>query len=487
MHRFEFFPQTRNGWKPDLSSAILLGADGVPVRSDLRLDGNIIVCDSRNPDALALSLLWHVDGVGTVQLETTRLPARNEPYHLHLELVRHRLMRISTRREEWGLYDYPGMNGVAETIDRAQDGFIRAMQSMPDGVAAAKSADEAIALSVASSEEMCRFHAGVFLSRRKQSAALTRNYFGVAVSPIVAKTAGKIKLSDLFGFARVPTIWRDIQRKEQSVSYDSTDALVKLCAREGLPLRAGPLLNFGVQSVPDWMYIWENDYDAITEFAKEHVRRTVQRYAGQINSWIVASGLHNESVLTFNFEQIMELTRMAASITKQAAPRAQIVLELTQPWGEYYARNPRTVPPLLYAEMAAQSGIPFDAFGLQLLFGLDSEGFHLRDMMQIASLVDRLANLGKPIQLSAVAFPSAPGGGGMPAAGWTEQSQADWVGALGELALSRPYVENVCLQTLVDSPSAVVPHSGLLREDLSPKPAIERIARFRQGLVGDGK
>lgn len=484
MHRFAFFPSGNAKFRPDVSSAILLGADGVPVRGEIHVDGSNIVCESRNPDALALSILWPVDGVGTIQLETTRLPARDEPYHLNIELARHRLMRISSRREEWGLYDFPGMNGIATKVDDAQAAFVGAMQALPDTAAAAKLADRAIALAVMSSEEMCRFHAGVFLSRRKQSTSLVRGFFGTSVNALVGKTVGKIKLGDLFGFARIPFVWRDIQRKEQASTYDTHDALVKLCAKEGLPLRSGPLLNFGVQFIPDWMYIWENDYEAIAEFAKEHVRRTVQRYAGQISSWVVAGGLHNESVFPLNFEQIMELTRMAATITKQSAPRSQIVLELTQPWGECYARNPRTVPPLLYAEMATQSGISFDAFGLQLLFGIDSEGFHLRDQLQITSVIDRLANLGKPIQLTAVAYPSSGGKGGEPHGGWSEEAQADWISTLGELALSRPYVESICIQTLVDSPSAVVPFSGLLREDLTPKPAIERIAKFRQGMIG---
>lgn len=137
MHRFAFFPNGNTNFRPEITSAILLGADGVPVRGEIHLDGTNIVCESRNPDALALSILWPVEGVGTIQLETTRFPARDEPYHLNIELARHRLMRISSRREEWGLYDFLGMNGIATKVDDAQAAFVSAMQALPDNVSAA--------------------------------------------------------------------------------------------------------------------------------------------------------------------------------------------------------------------------------------------------------------------------------------------------------------------------------------------------------------
>jgi hypothetical protein len=47
-------------------------------------------------------------------------------------------------------------------------------------------------------------------------------------------------------------------------------------AAAGLGLRGGPLLNFGIRSVPDWMYIWEHDFEAIYDAAREHGNRALQ-------------------------------------------------------------------------------------------------------------------------------------------------------------------------------------------------------------------
>lgn len=487
MLKFVCYPEGGDRPLPDMRGAYLIGIDEVPVRGDLRLNGNTIICESRNQEPLGISVLWPVKDYGTVQLQTTRLPLRDEPYHLHIELVRHRLMRISTKREEWGLFDYPGVEEIAARIDHASALFLEALQRTDDPPAAARLADRALALAVGASEELCRFHASVFISRRRQAGGFGRAFLGVSIAPAVPPQALIKRFPEVFDLVRIPFVWRDIQPDQQSVRYDAIDKWVRTCSKAGLSVHGGPVLNFGVQFVPDWMHVWENDYEAIFGFAREHVRRTVQRYAGRIGTWVVASGLHADNVFSFNFEQTIDLTRMAASISRQAAPRAQIVLDLTQPWGEYFARNQLTAPPLLYAEMAVQSGISFDAFGLQCVFGLDSEGFHLRDMLQISSLIDRLANLGKPIHITAVAVPSDAAAAGAADRPWSESAQADWLADFSAIALSKPYVESICLQTLTDGVCTGIPAGGVLHADLTPKPAFDRLAETRRALLGGAR
>lgn len=491
MHRFSCYPTQEHKPPISLHGAHLLGSDNVPVRAEIQWRKNEIRCTPRTRDPVGLSLLWPVKGFGAVQLQTTRLPAREKPYHLHLELARHQLMRISVKREEWGLFDYSGMDEVAARIDRARDFFIQALQQVEDPAATARLADEALAVGLWAAEEMSRFHASVFLARRQQSGGFTCPFLGVAVPAATANVALARRIADVFDFVRIPFIWRDIQPTEQDPRYDVLEAAFKTCSGTGLSLRGGPLLSFGVRSVPDWMYIWENDFEAIYEAAREHVERTVRRCAKQVSSWIVVSGLQADNVFSFSFEQIMELTRMAAAVTKQAAPRSQVLIDLNQPWGEYYARNQQTVPPLLYADMAVQSGINFDGFGLQFLFGVGSEGYHLRDPFQISSLIDKLANLGKPLHLTALGAPSAmpdgSAGNAAPSgqwhAPWSDQVQADWLTTLCEIALSKPYVETICFQPLVDGTDDVIAHGGLLREDHTPKPALARLVELRNRLA----
>ncbi len=489
MHRFLCLPSPDLPYPPDLRGAHLVGADGVPLRAEIMWDRDAIRATPRMQDPVGLSLLWPVKGFGTVQLQTTRLPAREEPYNLHVELARHQLMRVTVKREEWGLFDFNGMEEIAAKVDRSRDEFIRALQHADDAERAARHADESLRIALWAAEEMAAFHASVFLKRRQSTGGFGRAFLGVTL-PDGCRSLPCAQFTELCDFVCVPFVWRSIRPTEHGPTWDALDACVKTCATAKLALRGGPLLAFGVRSVPDWMYIWENDFESIYEAAREHVEQCVRRYAKQFGSWIVASGLQADNVFGFSFEQMMELTRMAATVTKQIAPRSQVLIDLTQPWGEYYARNQQTIPPALYAEMAVQSGISFDGFGLQLLFGIDSDGFHLRDPFQVSALIDKLANLGKPLHITALGVPSVPaegGRGGQWHAPWSDEVQADWLVTLSEVALSKPYLETICLQPLVDSPDAVIPSGGLLKPGGQPKPAFARLTELRQRLIAPEK
>jgi threonyl-tRNA synthetase len=46
---------------------------------------------------------------------------RNEPYNLHVELARGRLMRISQKREDWGLFDFDEGESLSKRIALAHE------------------------------------------------------------------------------------------------------------------------------------------------------------------------------------------------------------------------------------------------------------------------------------------------------------------------------------------------------------------------------
>ena len=78
-------------------------------------------------------------------------------------------------------------------------------------------------------------------------------------------------------------------------------------------------------------------------------------------------------------------------------------------------------------------------------------------------------------------IPSPPTGGEWRGP-WSDEVQADWLVSLSEIALSKPYVETICLQPLIDDSEQVIASGGLLRADRTPKPAFERLVELRQRL-----
>ncbi|HNQ23925.1 MAG TPA: endo-1,4-beta-xylanase [Phycisphaerae bacterium] len=479
----------------DLAGAYLIGTDDVPLRADIAFKGGIITCQKRAPGPAGLALLWPVDGVGSVLLETVRVPERKRPYVLQVELARGRLMRLHQKIEDWGLLEYDEARPLLEQVAAGRNLLIQALQA-DDPAAAARFGEQALVCAVQAGEQLSRFHAGVLFARRKPTLATAKRTFGCRVGLGQPNEVYVERLRSAFDTATLPIVWRDIEPNEQSFNWKPTDTWVELLARQRVPMRGASLLSFQEANVPDWLYIWEHDFDTIRDLAFEHARRVLARYGQHVQMWDVISGIHADNCFTFNFEQLMELTRMAAALAKKAAPQCTAIVDLIAPWGEYYARNPRTIPPLLYADMVVQSGVNFDAFGLQFFFGPGVDGMFVRDMFQVSTMLDQFAKLGKPLYITAVQVPSGSvgaaeatgaGGTGRAAGGvwhvpWNEEVQAEWVQRFLEIALSKPFVEGVSWQALSDADRGRMPNGGLLRADLAPKRAYEAFLRTRTEL-----
>ena len=499
MLRFSVFTEGKPAKKLNLSSAYVVGSEQVPLRAEITFKNGTIVCTKRTAGPAAIALLWPVEDMGRVLLETTRLQEREAPYVLSVELLRGQLMRIQHKREEWGLFDGSLTRTFTEDLKQAGDLLIEGLKA-DDPVEAGRAADRALPLAVRAGEELSRYHAGLLLERRQQTGGFTRRVFGCQVNlDTSVEECGKY-LVDAVDFVTVPVCWKQIEPTEQNYNFKPIDTWVEWLAAHGIAMKGSALVAIQEHCVPDWLYIWEHDFDTIRELVVDHIKRVVSRYSPYIQVWDVISGIHAVQGFSFNFEQLIELTRLAVTTTKQIAPRSVAVIEVVAPWGEYYARNQRTIPPMLYLEMAIQSGINFDACGLQFCFGAGTDGMYVRDMFQISSILERFGSFGKPIHITAVQVPSgAAVGKGDPKApalkvtdggawheDWNETIQAEWFRDFCTIALSKPYVDSINWRELVD-PEAPGPHQlpngGLLRTDSTPKPAYNDLVALRKRIV----
>ncbi len=499
MLRFEVYNNGVPAKDIDLSGAYVFGQDMIPIRADLAAANGQVTCIKRVPGACGLALLWDAGSAGRFMLATTRLPERSKPYNLNLELARAQMMRIAQKREDWGLFDYADAEHLNREYDAVRKRFIAALQA-PDAAGAAVLADQALADGVTLGEKVALFHADIFLNRRKASGAtVTRTSFGCVIDLFSTTEPYQERLKETFDFINIPLPWKHTEPKERICKYTQIDTWINWGVRHRKPILAGPLLCFEPSHLPEWLYIWENDYEALRDMIYDHVQRIVNRYKRQVAIWNVVSGIHANNSFNLNFEQLMELTRMTCLLVKKLAPQAQVMIELVLPWGEYYARNQRTIPPLMYADMAAQSGIKFDAFGLKMLMGVPFDGMYVRDLMQISSLLDEFVSFSKSVHVTACQVPSdvtpdawdAWGGQApVPKAGfwhalWSQRLQAEWVQAFYRIAISKPFIESISWLDLADYEGHYLPHGGLCRNDMDPKLAYRELRNFKASLAAD--
>jgi hypothetical protein len=493
MLHFQVYDHGQPARRIDLQGAHGIGAEGVPTRVECHFADGKLRVSSRGTGPVGLALLWPVEGFGKVLLETTRLPGRQKPYNLNVEIARWRLQRVLSKREEWGLLTYPGSEQFNGRIEKAEALFIQALQKLNDPPAAAALADEALTLAMWAGEQMAGFHGEAFLARRKQNTRIPPALLGAHVDIFSLTDSYRAALKQTCGLAVLPFSWKTIEPKEQEFQLDGLESWAKYLTAQNIAIKAAPLVCLSERYVPDWLFIWEHDFEALRDLVYEHVRTLVGRFGKHVRYWGAVCGLNRYNCLNLTFDQLIELTRITAQAVKKVDPKASVVIDLVQPWGEYYARGPRTIPPQLYVDFVGQSNVPFDAIGLEILMGVGHEGYYVRDLLQISSLLDKFANLGKPIHVSAVQVPSATApdnwdhwrgarsaaDGGTWRAAWNENLQAQWLEAFYTIAASKPFVECICWRDLADYEGHFLPHGGLMHNNLAPKAAYHALTNFR--------
>ena len=301
---------------------------------------------------------------------------------------------------------FPAPDKFSVRFAEAQNLFADALGKLHEPAEAAKLADKALAVAIDVSEQLANFHGELLISRRRAANGFVKHIFGCRVEPSVQNEKYKEALaSDKFDYCVLPMSWKQLSPQENVFAPEGLDEWVEAMARNRIPTIAGPLIRLDQDSVPDWMVIWEHDFDMLREMTYDFVQKVVTRFRKHVAAWNVVAGVETNGAFALTFEQIIELTRLLVSQVKTLIPNARTMITITHPFGEYHARSKASVPPMLYAEMVAQAGISFEAFALEIEMGVPEPGNFTRDLFQLSSMLDKFSTLGRPVFITAVGVP----------------------------------------------------------------------------------
>jgi hypothetical protein len=202
MLRFDVYMDGEPATEIDLSGAYLFGQDGIPVRADLTGDEGQIICIKRVAGPSGLALLWQAGDAGRMLLATTRLPERDKPYNLNVELARSQMMHLAQKVEDWGFFDFPEAQSLCDEFDILRTKFVACLKT--SGGSAADLADALLGDAITLGEKMALFHADTFLARRRAAGATApRLGFGILADlPSVAAPDYQDLLRDACDFGR---------------------------------------------------------------------------------------------------------------------------------------------------------------------------------------------------------------------------------------------------------------------------------------------
>lgn len=579
---FAVFDDAGPALKWPLRHAYLVGTDDMVLAGEVRAERGLIRCERRQEGACGLGVQFPVAGATKseehlITLRTCLLPQRTAPYLLSLELARHRLMLVLNKLEEWAFFDLAADDPLMVKVEETRRAFTSALLMQREAAAttgatggasapgltqwftprADAAARAALALGIEASSLLATRQAGVQHQRRisgetaraaalapppnaitdhearaSRAAALGTPGMllpdvprvSVAVNPALFTPELTQVVQNTCDFLQTPMRWVDMEPTEGKYAFARTDRWLEWAViKAKMPVTAGPLIELRQGVVPDFLYIWEHDYETLKEVIFEHCKNLVTRYRKAVNTWIVASSMQCGGAFKLSYEQVIDLTRTCVLLVRKLQPTAQVVIEIAQPWGEYNsgpapankdAGGPswKSIPPTLYAELLNQLGLNIDALGVRIQMGQDAPGRSTRDPMAISALLDRYAALDRPLAVTCVGAPSRPHavqssrdeGAGVLAdpgrwrAPWSPKAQAEWLASVASVIAGKPYVQSLCWQELYDldglSPTGApgstaaaaaageMPGGGLLNPDGSPKPALAALQALRTTL-----
>ncbi|HUU90675.1 MAG TPA: endo-1,4-beta-xylanase [Phycisphaerae bacterium] len=265
----------------------------------------------------------------------------------------------------------------------------------------------------------------------------------------------KRRFRELFNAATTGFYWAAYERERGKPDYAYTDAVVAWAKEHGIRLKGHPLLWGHEAGVPRW-----SNGQPPADVQKARVTEICKRFARKIEFWeVVNEPSHCRGV------EIDGPYRWA----RAADPTAHLILN------DYHVMADGYPPFFALLEKALADGTPFDGLGIQA-----HEPRTMRFPLEgVQRILDRYAALGKAIHITEFTPTSA----GAPITGshrkgvWNETAQAEYAERFYRVVFGHPATVALVWWDLSDSGSWLK-GGGLLRNDLSPKPAYDALWRL---------
>ena len=463
------------------SRSYLVSIEGLPweTRSVFR-DGQLRL-DRETQESGALCVPWSVNGGAELLLQTSTLIERDRPYLLQLELARGTLNRYRNQIAVWQMLGVPPNPEAIEHGHRATE-FLAEAATAKDILTASRRSEMSIESSLRAMELAAPSQANHALieklkGRRRPSNAL----LGARIDEKGELPNGR-EFSGLFSSVAVPFSWRDMEVNVGESSFREADERIEWAKANGLKVVGGPLLEIDRRSLPDWIYLWEDEVEELASLISNFVKTIVQRYRGKVSIWNCASRVNVDGAMRLSEDDMLRLTISVLDIVQTYDSRAPMIVSFDQPWCEAMAFRDRTLPPMHFADTLARADLGLSGIGLEINWGYWPGGSAPRDLFEISRLIDRWSLLGLPLfvwltspsqsgadtrarKASSVILGSAA----------TPDRQAAFAKSVCEMLLAKPLVQGAFWGQWSDATPHDYPWGGLMNENGEAKPIFEAL------------
>jgi hypothetical protein len=230
------------------------------------------------------------------------------------------------------------------------------------------------------------------------------------------------------------------------------------------------------------------DLPTLAAFMCDYLEHVIERYRGSIRRWVVCSGFNHADSLELSDDDRLRLAARLFEAAQAIDPKLELVLGITQPWGDYLIHDEQTISPLAFADDLIRSGVRVSAVELEVRMGTIPRGSWPRDLLDLSRLLELFAVLGLPLEvilsMSATAMdPDLVNPERIHPSMWhtppTAEKQAGWGASAAALCLCKMHVQSVCWDHWQDGDTAISPSSGLIEVSGQSRTLLSRLRTLR--------
>jgi endo-1,4-beta-xylanase len=292
------------------------------------------------------------------------------------------------------------------------------------------------------------------------------------------------RFAAIFNYATLPFYWGMYEPEEGKPQYAETEKIVAWCENHQITMKGHPLAWNYVD--PKWL---PKDPDTAMRLQFDRIGKCVGRFKGAIDFWDVV----NEAT---DYER--SETADHAPILTEGIRRVGVVAYLQRAFREARAANPgatllindyetdRSFGDKVISRLVDDSGRPlYDVIGIQ-----SHQHTHPWSPEKTWEVCERFAVFGKPLHFTETTFLSGQEGWELkkdnPQFNWVttpegERRQAELVTQFYTVLFSHPAVQAITWWDLTDQHAWQGAPAGLLRDDMSPKPAYDALLKLIKG------
>lgn len=473
----------------ELQRACLTGGpDNMPWPANLDLDPSHLRLEKEEADSGYLVAPWLVADTGRVCGSSATLMERAAPYDLLIELARGKVNQVRNQAAEWqsgGLVVPPAL------LSRLRDATLAFGRSVTaeSPAEAHRHAQLALDQAYADAELLVELYRDQVYRIRHQRHPRLDAALGCRLDAAVFDPETGQRFRNAFNRAVLPLSWHTIEAQESTLDWSHADRLLDWAEDNQLDVMAGPLIDFSASQLPGWLWMWERDVPIMANLMCQFVEAAVRRYRSRVRRWQITAASNWANILGLTEEELMGLTFRLGEAARSVDPSLDLVIGLTQPWGEYRSSADR-FSPFQFADRLLRSGLSLGGLDLEIVMGVNGRGSYCRDLLDVSRLLDLYALLGVPLSVT-LGYPAESGAGpdadpelsvgaGHWRVGHDPESQLDWARNFASLALCKPYVHSVQWCHFSDNLPHLFPNCGLLDRRAQPRPALDALQSLRQ-------